>query len=390
MTAKTIDKRMTKARSGLVIHQPFFGTLALQLQIEEDETIDTMGTDGTTIAYSPKFLDELNEVETMAVIAHEVMHCAYRHHTRRGSRDPDMWNEAADYVINLDLVKAGFVLPKCGLLDQKFAGLSTEEVYAYLDQQKKKEPKKAGSGSGKSGAPGKDPGRCGTVRDAAPEHSPAAIAEQDAKWEMNVRQALNIQARAGSMHGALDRLIETTKNPRVDWREILRRFIDDRNRADYAWTSPNKRMLGYGFVMPGVVADGLNHLGIVIDTSGSISRDALAQFAGELQAAIDEGAADQITVIYCDTRVQRVEQYRGGDILKLNAAGGGGTRFAPALDWFEKNEPDTSALIYFTDLECGDYGREPVCPLLWAAYGDPVTLKHYAAQVPFGEIIELI
>jgi predicted metal-dependent peptidase len=424
------DPRMTKARSSLIMLQPFFGALALHLRLVEDASVtDTMATDGEAIFYSPTFLDEeLNERTTMGVVAHEVAHCAYRHHTRRENRDPELWNIAADYVINADLIRAGFELPKGALLDPQYDGLSTEEIYSILAKKnppssKKKSGGKGGgqaqpggssAGQGAAGDQGQDdaqgqaqggdaaggqgqggrkpipdPGRCGGVMDAA--QSPATMGEEDAKWEARVRQALNVAAahNAGSIPGALQRLAKVTKEPRHDWRDTLRRFIDDRARFDYSWTQPNKRHLSSGMIFPGVVADGLSHLGIVIDTSGSIDNDALAKFGGELQAAVDQGAAARVTVIYCDTRVHNVSEFQAGEDIQLIGGGGGGTRFSPALDWFEQNASDVSALIYFTDLECHDFGREPACPLLWAAYGDPRRLNNAVERVPFGEVIKL-
>src|ERR1051326_4720701 len=89
-----IDRRMIKARMALLLQQPFWGSLAMFLTIVEDKTCATMWTDGSRIGYSPSFLDELSEKELIVVWAHEVAHCAYKHQTRRGSRDPEMWNEA--------------------------------------------------------------------------------------------------------------------------------------------------------------------------------------------------------------------------------------------------------------------------------------------------------
>lgn len=385
-----IDKRITRARSVLIMTQPFFGTLALHLQPVERLDIETMAVDGKHLFYNPAFLDTLSEPETEGVLAHEVLHCAYKHHTRKGHRDGDLWNQAGDYAINRDLIAGKFVLPPERLYDARFTTLGTEEIYRVLEDEQKNDETSSGGKSGDPAQDAKDCGRCGAVIDAAPDHAPAALAQADAEWDNRVRQALAVAAasNAGSVPASLKRLVEATREVAVDWRETLRRFVDGRARCDVSWASPNKRMLSSGFILPGNVPDGLNHVALVVDTSGSINQAALSRFAAEMQAAIDEGAADRVTVIYCDAAVKGVEEFQNGDELKLNPVGGGGTRFSPAFEWIEKNANDASAVIYFTDMECTDFGVAPSCPVLWAAWGNPVRLK--SMSPPFGEMIQIV
>jgi predicted metal-dependent peptidase len=446
------------------------------------------------------------------VVAHEVMHCALRHHTRRGGRDPQLWNKACDYVVNLALRDAGFAMPAWVLCDDRFAGLGAEQVFRILDQEQKAaeqppqgqpdcdpstqgqngadsddapedeaapgddekpdgqigdagdetgdeasdggeddearstppdedkpdgqdgdagaeagddapdrdgnapgdtdgEPADSYAGDGddasgvgnaandetNDGAPGggvdNDPEGCGEILDAAPSHDRAALGEIDAEWEVAVREAVNVQRRidAGSLAGQLQRITDDLNQPRVDWREVLRRFVDPSSTKDYRWSSPNRRWLGRGVVVPGLVSDGVNHVGWITDTSSSIDKDALAQCRGEMQAALDEGAIDRLTVIDCDTRVTHVATFEKGDQIVFTAFGGGGTEFAPAFEWFNEHEPDVSAVIYFTDLcpNGNNFGDEPMFPVLWAAYGDPRIIKEQSTKLTFGECIDV-
>lgn len=391
MTGATIDPRISKARSALVMRQPFFGTLALYLRPVADATCETMATDGETLFYNPAFLDTLSPDELKGVVAHEVLHCAYRHHTRRGHRENALWNKAADYVINRDLDAAGFTLPDDALRDARFGDLGAEQIYRVLDdeRQKQKEEQPGGDqgGAGNGDPQPSDPGKCGEVRDAAPSSSPGAIAEQEAQWDNRIRQALNVAkaSNAGTVPGALQRLAASNAASRVDWRETLRRFVDGRARTDTSWTRPDRRYLSAGFILPGRVVDGLNHIAICVDNSGSIDDRALSRFVAEIQVAVDEGAAEQVTVIYCDTAVNKVAEFTRGDEFKIDANGGGGTRFSPAIAWVAENAGDVSALIYFTDMQCDDFGEAPACPVLWAAYGD----ARRRSAAPFGETVEI-
>ena len=103
------------ARTRMIVGNPFWGTLALNLEvIEVDEKhpqIQTMATDGVRMYFNPKFVAQLDEEELKGVVAHETEHCALKHMTRRGHRDHYRYNIAADFRINYDLIEAGFKLP---------------------------------------------------------------------------------------------------------------------------------------------------------------------------------------------------------------------------------------------------------------------------------------
>ena len=47
--------------------------------------------------------------------------------------------------------------------------------------------------------------------------------------------------------------------------------------------------------------------------------------------------------------------------------GRGGTRFAPVFEYVDDHQLNPDCVIYFTDLECNDFGPDPGYPVLWAA-----------------------
>ena len=103
-------EEFTKARSQLILTNPFFGTLALRLKPIPDESVGTACTNGEYIKYNPKWFLKLREQERIGLIAHEVMHVALFHMIRRNDREPGKWNIAGDYVINGALIKSKFIL----------------------------------------------------------------------------------------------------------------------------------------------------------------------------------------------------------------------------------------------------------------------------------------
>ncbi len=115
---------------------PFFGTLCVPLKLVAGP-VPTMATDGRRIVYNPKYIEELKPAELEGVLAHEVLHCALAHHCRRGQRNPELWNEAADYAVNPIPLATGIVLPPGVLARPAFANLSAEEIYARLMKTQK-------------------------------------------------------------------------------------------------------------------------------------------------------------------------------------------------------------------------------------------------------------
>ncbi|MDA8163730.1 MAG: VWA-like domain-containing protein [Desulfobacteraceae bacterium] len=372
----TRDK-LRKALSGLVLYQPFFGSLALRLRYREDPGCATLWTDGTTCGFQPAFLEGLSLEETKGVLAHEVMHCALAHHARRNGRNPRRWNRAGDYVINEALTRGGFVLPAGALFNPAFADLSADEVYRLLPE----EPEDGAP----DGSP--DPGGCGEVRDPAPggiPSSPAQFAKAEREWKIAVSQAVTQARASGRLPGGFDRLLDEILTPRVAWAEVLRVFIQTAARNDYSWLRPSRSYLARGLYAPSLHSRELGEVVLAVDTSGSIGKEALAQFAAEVSAILDEYDTT-VHVVYCDTMVGRVERFTRKDLpLLLHPAGGGGTDFRPPFAWVEQEEIEPACLVYLTDLHCRRYPPAPGYPVLWVH-----PAKNHGAMPPFGDTVPL-
>ena len=111
----------------------FFGSLMLFAEIEKSKTLPTAATDGRKIFFNEEFLNSLTSQEQNALMLHEVLHMALLHVTRRQSRDPHIWNIAADIVVN-DLIErnTSFPLPEGAITDNRFQDKSVEYIYLSL------------------------------------------------------------------------------------------------------------------------------------------------------------------------------------------------------------------------------------------------------------------
>lgn len=362
------DKRLAKARTALVLDAPFFGALALRLRLEPDPSYETACTDGTRIKYNPAFIDSLDDAQIKGLLAHEVLHCTNGHPWRMDNRDPRRWNTAADMAINPLLIEAGFTLPADGLeCPPEWRGLSAEAIYNRLPD-----------GSPDMGKPGP-----GEVEAPAPGTQAAdQAAEVEAEWKAATIQAAKAAAAMGKLPGSLARLVEEIKKPRVNWRAELRRFIQQTARNDYAWRKPAARYLHSGLYLPGLQSESMPPLVVCVDTSGSIDPGTLAAFGAEVQAIMDETRPEALHVIYCDSRINKTQAHEPGDLINLQAVGGGGTDFRPPFAWVDAEGIQPAALIYLTDLQGPAPAEAPDYPTLWAC-------TDRRMNAPWGETIHI-
>lgn len=400
---KSPETRMTAARTRLLLDFPWFGSLAMRLKVSADESIPTFQTDGTNLKYNPTFLESLTDPELTAVIGHEVMHCALLHPYRRGNRDLKQWNRACDYAINSELTRAGLQLPKDALRDAKYEGLSADVIYAQLGKKDAPDgPQTQGTGTGgndQGNDQGQEPGNqepsTGSVGDApapgnelgqGPGQAPGndqqtQMTESD--WKIAAEQASDVARGCGKLPGNASELVKQARQEPADWRAILREFVEHTTPSDYSWLSPNRRHISDGLYLPGMTRENLGHVAVAVDTSGSIDQKALAAFCAELNAIVNEAQAEGVTVIYCDSRVQRTEEYGPDEEITLTAVGRGGTRFSPVFEAISLWDSPPVCLIYFTDLDCHETPQEPEYPVLWCS--DMAVTK----VGPFGQTVRI-
>jgi predicted metal-dependent peptidase len=424
------DPRIERARYGLILDAPFFGSLMVRLPIIRDDSRRTFCTDGTVIRYNQPYADRLDMEEIRYVLCHEIMHCAMGHLWRLCGRELETWNRACDYTINQmldDYAQTASPVPwrrPKGLLDiagePRFRGLSAEEIYGLMMQDKQQQqpppgnaasqpdpnsPPQSGQGTADPDVPSKpgqgapdsngqraagEPG-IGDFESAPADPAPSGEAGADAglkqDWQIATAQAERIALMKGNCPGAASRLVEEMKAPKVSWREVLREFIRKTARADYSFSRPNRRHLARGFILPGLHSERMGRLVAGFDSSDS-TIGYLADFQAEVQAALDECLPERLDVIVCDAKVQHIQKFEPGDKVMIDAKGGGGTDFRPVFEHIDidgdkdEDEPPI-CVVYLTDLDGTFPIVEPGYPVLWCV---PPGVRS-RCQPPFGEIV---
>ena len=365
---KRIERLLAKARTALVLEHPFIGNVALNLPYVPDYTIKTAATNGKNIRYNPHFIDSLNDEERKFLVAHECLHPMLEHTFRRGERNHKVWNQAADYVINklLDDEKIG-KMPQGGLLDNNIHNAgngTTEGIYNIL-------PQPDDEGNNGHGDPLDD---CNDGGD-----TPADKAQQEAEWKVRVAQAAQAAKMMGKMSAGLERLVGEILKPKVDWRDVLRKFLEKCKSDQRTWSKFNRRFLAQGIYLPSVSGESLGEIAFAVDCSGSITQEVIDQFAAEILSAKEDGNPTKIHVVYFDSEVSHYESYGRDDDLDIKPHGGGGTAFSPVFAYFAEHDINPVACVFLTDLCCSDFGDQPDYPVLWVSTDE--------GTAPFGEVV---
>lgn len=397
-------KLFSQARARLVLGQDprtvFFAAMALKMQPVQDWSCKTAATDGTRIIYNPEWFAQMSMAEAKGVIAHEVLHVAMKHHTRRESRDSERWNIAADLAINPILVEAGMTLRDGHLYPGKGEyqyipdnGLSTEEIYALLQKKGKgKDGQGKGDGQGEGQGQGQgdqphpgqappDPGNMGGVMDPG-DGSQAAKQEAEAKANVDLSQAEQLAKRRGELPAGLARLVDAAVRPKVNWRDVLREFVSAKCKEEFRWTPPNRRFIHDDIYLPSRSGETLGEIGIAVDTSGSIGPEVLRQFAGALEGII-EAFPVKLKIVYHDAQIAGEQEWEPSDgPLQLDPKGGGGTSHVPVFDYFDREPEPPTCLICLTDLYTDFPKSGPAYPVLWCVVDGPTNPK-----APFGQVL---
>jgi predicted metal-dependent peptidase len=398
-----VRQRLSAARAALVLDHPFFGALALRMamEVEIKGRTRTMATDGRSIFYDKEFVKGCSDAELIGLLAHEVMHPAMQHHTRRGDRDPSLWNEAADHAINPILTEAGFTFSGDVPNEPQFRRMTAEQIYDALnrlhsggaeDEDDQDDDRTAagdpenGEGEGNGNDDGSENDDVGEDSNNDLANKPGAVldapdpAQQEAEWQVAVRQATQAAQMMGQLPSGMAQAVEQAMTPRIDWKALLRRFVQQFANADYSWRMPNRRYIAGGIYLPELRSESMPVIVVAVDTSASTS-SVLPNFKAELQSIVDECQPEATIVIMADAAVQRVDRFERGDPIQFNVEGLGGTDFRPVFEWVERSNIAPVCLIYLTDLCCTSYPEVPDYPVLW------VTDSRRTA--PFGETIRI-
>jgi predicted metal-dependent peptidase len=382
-----IDKIIV-ARVGLLLRHPFFGNMATRLKIEEgSEWMGTAATDGRTIYFNRKFFEPLTVKQVEFVIAHEILHNVFDHMSRREGRDAKIFNIAADYCVNGQLVRDRIgdiniegITP---FHDSKYYGMGAEEIYDKIfDEMDEKELEALGQllddhiDWGENGQDGKD------GNGKKPQYSKEELKQIRDEIREATMQAAQA-AGAGNTPASVQRMIKELTEPKMNWREILRQQIQSTIKNDYSFMRPNRKGWHMSAILPGTQFEETIDICVSIDMSGSIGDDQAKDFLSEIKGIMQEYKDFKIKVWCFDTKVYNEQDYDGYSIDEFDhyePMGGGGTDFDCNWEYMKEHDINPKKFIMFTDgYPWGSWGDENHCDTVFIIHGNNSVVP------PFGE-----
>ena len=397
MTSRTLENAIIR----LLKRRPFYGYLLVGLhrvRAVPDHSLGVTIREGTpTITVNEELFAEFTAEEQEALLEHVIKHLLHLHMARRKERNRHDWDLACDLAINptIEGLPAEALQPKRFLLRP---GLAAEEYYRLLvDPFDTGSLRGAGTGnadqdSGGEGGPGEPEKRHAGQADAPEEAEPL---DDHQVWEEADSTPLRLAEELvrgmvrdafkqadGQVPAELRQLVQgLLAPPAIPWRMVLRQFVATAGRIgrQSSWQRENRR---FAHITPGSRKRRRLNLLIGVDVSDSTDAPELREaFAREL-LQIARGRDAQLTVLYANSLIQRLDAFRGQPAVVESYHGGGFTDLRPVFDHARQMQPRPAAVIYLTD-GIGPAPETMEFPTLW------VLTREGERPVPWGVELRL-
>jgi len=357
------EERMMKAKINITYSNPFFAYLSLYLTIEEDKIgiIPKMAVSPTGhLWYRKEFVDEITDAQLLGVVKHEILHLGLLHLVRGGRRQHLKWNIATDVAVNTILLANGEELPKGMKPNSRNQFVVLNKVIENVDKKSAEEiydelpdiPEQKGevyvtfdihqSGDNKDGK--------------GVELTESELQKLETEWFNKVQTAMVLAQQRGKLPLGMDRYVDKLKEVEINWRVVLRRFIQQVIPSDYTWSSRSKKGYALDFYLPNTTKEKIDIV-VSIDPSGSIGNDELTKFLSEI-IGIAKAFREVVDmrILFHDVDVQADYIVKNGSIpaiMAMKVKGGGGTSHKPLFEKIKKDIRDCKCLVSFTD-GCSD------------------------------------
>lgn len=388
--AAVIEERILKARVSLLLHHPFFGNMVMRMNITPaDKWCKRTSTNGLHFFYNTRYIESCTVTNVVFDFAHQTLHNIHEHSTRVGSRNKELFDIAAEYVVNQILIDENIGKPAGKYLyDKKFKNWTTEEVYEYL----KANASKLDIPDLKSKMVDDHLPVDGVLGDGSPDDLPVLSESEREEARKKILNDIIESAQsvgAGNIPLGIARFINDLTEPKMNWRDIIRSQINSliQSTCEYRWDKWGKKGRASGFFLPELKGGDHIDICIGIDNSGSISKEDLTDFLSEIQGIMQQYSSYKIHVWAYDACVYNPTIYESGDgqdITEYTLAGGGGTRYECNYEHMENDNISPLLFINFTDgYPGGSWGNESFCETIFVIKGNP------KATAPFGVTVHL-
>lgn len=348
----------------------FYAEIVLQMNRMISKAVPTAGVrikDRVELFVNPDFFASLSTLEQVAVLKHECQHILHDHIPRSKELAPEVYAEGAkrdgiDGLINNMKHRSINIAADCAI-NPGISNLPKERCEPQMFDLSPGETLEWYHANLKDNEKAKD-------FMEVDGHELWSESEGDKEeLRQKIKNAVNAAAQktraAGKMTSENELMVSRLNKSSKNWKQELQRFAA-RQLETFLESSRKKRNRRYGVVYPGSVKIERLNIGVAIDTSGSVSDEALTQFMSEIDRIAKYAV---VTVVEADTEVKN--HYVYDPKKKYSVKGRGGTAYQPAFDWFNKQKDKVDGVIYFGDMDAYDVESiiKPKYPVLWAIVG---------------------
>lgn len=413
----------------------YYGHFLMNMQARADFHSDTiagilLGEYPPVLVANPLLLGKLTLKEVLYVICHEIDHVLYNHPAEmmraNPAGDPEVFkrfNYAADAAVNdrLDFEiseGASYLSAPAGIVNSKtlskmfsLGRILPLESYRYyfnlikdraIQEDAVPAPRLVMDAQG-----AKNDGK--GVRNAEDEVQDGVVTasemtgESDHAWGDGL-DADELEAAANELVSeVVENMSEETRGQmparftaqvnrvnapaKISWQSMLKRYIGTISAGKRKTRARLNRRQPSRFDLSGSMDDKVLKIVVAIDTSGSVSDKEVAEFFNEIFAIIAH-RKHEVTVIECDSAVQRVYRVSSPADVQMKVAGRGGTSFSPVIKYVNSDRYFRDALlVYFTDgYGERDIPRPRTYRNLWVVLGNE---KNLSLRDPYGVVIAL-
>jgi predicted metal-dependent peptidase len=433
-----MDKLISKIKLIITVNFRFYSILldALKTKFEKTRSFNVVynqdtgeivevylgmraATDFTNIIWNEHFFSNISTPNRIFVYLHEVLHCALLHMARVNTspifkafrelkkeledllKKDDIdekevgkltWkikkgfrkiNIALDHPINISLkddarAKSNLIqLVEDCCLDEKFRGMSAEEVYAELIKEKP-----PGEEDSESDSFGDD--------DSFDNHehmfngSSEKFKEAMRKWDNVIRKAvMNARMSGEKLSGGAELIVKEydKRNSRVRYTQILQQAIINEFKREVT-RRPNRRYLPHGIYIESMKSNTIEIV-FMCDTSGSRFEE-LHETVREVLSIVASFNSYRIHYYAVDTAIAHYEVFDITNpitVEKLQKAtkGGGGTSFVSWLEHLDKIR-NRFPVLAVTDMEA-DFPEKTNQNIFWLV---PERFERNIQNCPYG------
>lgn len=417
-----IELTLAAARMRAASDFPYLATALWALIPVRKEGLGTLAVDKYwRLYYDPQAIEAWDVKLTSSVLVHEINHLLREHHQRadgmgaKTAEEHRMFNIAGDLEINDDLKGQRNIQLPDGVIYPATYGFKDNELMEQYYEKLQKMPKTTvtvkmpasgkaapmagncgscahgGQSEWEEGAPGGENGKGDPTGQNGSKYDGVTDAEGELIRRSVAREIQEASKTRGTVPAGLERWANQKLKPKIDYKKVVRSAVragieEIIGHKFHTYRRPSRRQS----VMPRIIMPSMTsplpQIGVVIDTSGSMSDNMISQAVAEVGGLLKAlGYAKNVHVVSCDAAAGPVQKvFRAGSI-KLT--GGGGTDIGVGMEALEKHKPKMDLMVIITDKYTPWPAHKPSAKVIivsTAKGGQSPTWPHREIQIDCG------